>query len=174
MRRPLKLSFQQKPAKEIPTPAEIIKKSDIFPIETPPGATWKQIFFTVKNYEITEIKYPDGTVNKLHKEMGLKQRGKGPLPGALLMLYLPMAALNGYLPAQGNVEDIKANMSRLRQCFRALFPNISGDPLPFIDNEYQTAFELRTDPDNFFNNMPPDTIDYIENFTRAANQIKIK
>jgi len=174
MRRPLKPSFLQDTAKEIPAPAEITKKSDIFPIEAPPETTWKQIYFTCKNYDITEIKYPGDKKNKLHKEMGLKQRGKGPLPGALLRLYLPMAALNGYLPAQGNIEVIKANMSRLRQCFRALFPNIPGDPLPFKNNEYQTAFTLRPDPDNFYNQMPDVTKEYVTKFTKEANRIKTR
>jgi|GEM_PF-6526576 len=150
------------------------KGPNIFPIETPSGTTWEQIYFTVRNYEISEIRYPGGLENKLHKEIGLRQRGKSPLPGALLTLYLSMAALNGVLPAQGNTKILKSNIYRLRQCFKSLFPNISGDPIPYIDHEYRTAFTLRPDPENFFNQMPDPTKDYLETFTKSANRIKSK
>lgn len=133
--------------------AEIPQKAGgIMPIPTPQSATWKQITLTVRNYDYTELKYPDGTENRRQKDLGLIERaGK---PGKVLTLFFILAFKKGELKPPASADDIKQTVARLRKILRALFPDISGDPLPYIQGTWKTAFRLSADTENLLASYP--------------------
>lgn len=134
---------------------------DIFPIETPPGTTWNKLFLTVRNYEITEIRHPGGTVNKRHTEMGLTERGAGKT-GTVAMLYFMLAWNGGESNPIATTKDIKPTMHRLRKQLRALFPGIDGEPLPYIKGQWEAAFNLKADRDTLLETLPDATREILE------------
>ncbi|MFZ2631622.1 MAG: hypothetical protein WA081_05400 [Desulfosalsimonadaceae bacterium] len=148
------------PIEEKKTPVEIL------PIHTAQNVTWKHIFMTVRNYEMTEIKFSGEVENRRHADMGLKEvAGK---PGIVLMQFLILAINSGELKPTTGTDDIKHTISRLRKTLRALFPDISGEPIPYIKGQWQTVFRLTADPENLFETMPDGTKEKI--FPHLQNQ----
>jgi hypothetical protein len=57
---------------------------------------------------------------------------------------------------------VKHTVKRLRKALKMLFPGITGEPLPHIKGQWETAFTLAADKQNLLETMPDTTRELFE------------